>query len=410
MTRRRLLILGAALAALFVLALPAGADHDPIHAACKANRVAIHAAIHGTGTAKQRLNAVEALFHNSQGVLCDSEPVPPLPPPPPVPPPPPEPPPPPPVPPPTEAQFWSADSPFNIPLTGLENIDPNSAAMIARLVADPPSGSQYQIVWKDYGVATYEVTDPATPRYTVRYTAQGLDLPGVPIPANVQPANGSDAHLTIIDHIPGSPTEGCTFDMLHPGQVSGFFDYGNPRAEYVQRIKLHTETGFVHGASTRGSSAGNLGGILTPQDFQQATINHALFFYVPNARHEGGASGDPRAPSWTSDGVSSGTQFIPEGARVRLNPSYDASGLPVWQQKIAQALKTYGAFIGDKGGRDIAAIDNTNSGYGSPYPWGTTTYPQLPASLTSALQVIELGPLNAETYNPIALHPCGDFQ
>jgi hypothetical protein len=114
----------------------------------------------------------------------------------------------------------------------------------------------------------------------------------------------------------------------------------------------------------------------SPQEIAAGQINHALAFYVPYARCEnlpGDTSGDPRLPSYTSDGVTSSLDTIPEAARVRLDPLYDESGLLPWQQTIARALKVYGAFIIDNGGRDIAAIDNSHSGYGPAYPWGTTT-------------------------------------
>jgi hypothetical protein len=140
--------------------------------------------------------------------------------------------------------------------------------------------------------------------------------------------------------------------------------------------------------------------------FQQETPE----FQIALTPDGGDTSGDPRLPSYTSDGVTSSLDTIPEAARVRLDPLYDESGLLPWQQTIARALKVYGAFIIDNGGRDIAAIDNSHSGYGPAYPWGPTTYPELPADLTSALRVLELGPLTSETYDPIAIHPCGNWR
>jgi hypothetical protein len=257
-------------------------------------------------------------------------------------------------------------------------------------------------------VALYQVTDPSTPRYTVRYTAQRLSLSGVPIPPNVYPAEGSDAHLSLLDNIPGSPTQGCVFDFTHAGTVGGSgtaFDYSDPRGEYVQRERIFAESGFVRGASTRGSSAANLGGVLTSQELAAGQINHAIAMYVPTAQAD---NGRPVLPSYTSDGTS-GTSLLPEGARVRVDPAWNASGLPAWQQTLVRALQTYGGYFIDQGGRDIPAIDNSHSGYGPLYPWGTETYPQLGLSITQHMQVLTPGPTSIETYDPIMTHPCGNF-
>ena len=101
--------------------------------------------------------------------------------------------------------------------------------------------------------------------------------------------------------------------------------------------------------------------------------------------------------------------MLPESARVRVDPAWNPSGLPVWQQTLVRALQTYGGYIIDQGGRDIPAIDNTHSGYGPAYPWGNTEYPQLDVSITQHMQVLSLGPTRTETYDPVMSHPCGNF-
>lgn len=305
------------------------------------------------------------------------------------------------VPSPSPSRWWSDSSPWNTKLTGTETIDSTRTAYLQGL------GEVFDILWKSYGVAYYEA--PAgTPRYTVSYTAQDIKIANVPIPAGVIPANGTDAHLAIVDTDPAAPTCGCVYDFLHPGQVAGSgsgFDYTNPRGDYIQREMLYTSTGWVRGSAVRGASAMTLGGLITPQELQLGKIEHALAIYVPAAEAD---NGQPVLPSYTSDGTST-TSKLPESARIRVNPSFDASGLAPWQQTVVTALKTYGGFIIDQGGCAIAAVDNSHSGWGPAYPWGATTYPSLPLSVTQAMQVITLGPRSVETYNPVYAHPCGDF-
>jgi hypothetical protein len=315
--------------------------------------------------------------------------------PPPPPPPPPLPPPPPPPPPsPPNGRWWSADSPWNTPLSGQETIDSARTSYLQGL-------GNYQISWKRWGVAFYEA--PAgTPRYNVR-AQEGLTLPNVPIPANVYPADGSDGHLSILD-----TTNGCLYDFWRAGRVGGdgsLFDYSDPRGSYVQRYKIFEESGFKQGATTRGSSDSSVGGIITSQELAAGEIPHGIAMLVPEAEAD---NGRPYLPSYTSDG-SGPAGTLPESAHVRVDPAWDPAGLPAWQQAIVRALQTYGGYVIDRGGRDMPAIDNTHSGYGPPYPWGTETYPQLDVSITQHMQVLSLGATRTETYDPIMNHPCGNF-
>jgi hypothetical protein len=312
--------------------------------------------------------------------------------------------------PPGKHDFWSDDSPWNTPLTGHEKIDPNSTKMIADQIAHSRGGPV--ITWKRYGVPIYDAA-AGTPRASVkclRYGCANLWLRNVPLPRGMYPAGGSDAQLTVLDADPSSPTHGCMYDFWKAGKkADGSFDYSAPRGGFIQRESI-TESGWVDGSTTRGSSAANMAGMITPAELQAGAIDHALGFNVYLAR-------DARRRSWLpshqSDGSNRSPDAIPEGARIRLNPRYDASRLPAWQQTIATALKTYGAFVVDQGGNEFEAIDNSHGGRWSdiPYPWGTTTYPSLPLSMEQALQVIQLDGRRRVPVNNDAItdHPCGNF-
>lgn len=304
----------------------------------------------------------------------------------------------------TESRLWASDSPWNTPIPSNPVIDSGSETMIADLA----TGGAHSILWKRYGVATF-YANASTPRYTVRNTKYNTDyeLPGVPIPSEAWPAGGDDGHLTIIDIDPASPTYQCAYDMLSAGTTSldGPFDFADPRAEIIQRSKI-TESGWIQGISARGSSAANMGGAITPDEINSGRIPHALGMYVDLAQAD---NGKPYFPSYTADGTAPFPK-IPEGARVRLNPAYDESALPVWQQTIARALKEFGAYVIDQGGNSFVAVDNSHGGMPGSYPWGTTTYPALPLSLLQGLQVLSLGARTTETYSQILTHPCGDVR
>jgi hypothetical protein len=60
---------------------------------------------------------------------------------------------------------------------------------------------------------------------------------------------------------------------------------------------------------------------------------------------------------------------IPEGARVRLDPTLnlDRLGLTPYERTIAEALQTYGMYLGDDGGGLALQAINPLSSSGDPY-------------------------------------------
>src|SRR5262245_14703911 len=339
------------------------------------------------------------------------------------PPPPPPPPPAPPAPPPPSEGFpgrlFSAGSPWNTPLTGNETVEANSAEMISFTAGESTGG--FTIAWEMFGVAAF-YANASTPTYTVRNTSFNTNyrLPNVPIPAQAWPAGGEDGHMAVLMNDPSSPRYGCGWNWFGAGTTSpdGPFDFTDPRGGIVQRHQDATESGWIPGAGARGSSAEVLAGLLKPSDLQAgAVIDHALALVVPHSRGEFDGQGrrTSRSPSSTSDGTILDTNGIPEGARLRLPASFDASGLPAWQQNIAQALKRYGGFVVDNSGNttNFVAFDNSHPGsigYGSAYPWGNTTYPTFNRSLWDNLQVLSLGPSVPEANEYILTHPCGNAE
>jgi hypothetical protein len=63
-----------------------------------------------------------------------------------------------------------------------------------------------------------------------------------------------------------------------------------------------------------------------------------------------------RAPGWKTDGTSTRTDCIPEGARIRLDPAVDLDSLTLAPAvlAVARALQLYGAYVVDGGGAPIS--------------------------------------------------------
>jgi hypothetical protein len=119
-------------------------------------------------------------------------------------------------------------------------------------------------------------------------------------------------------------------------------------------------------AGCRGSSLTLPSGIVTPEEVKAGAINHVIAVTLPPAA----TSKSYVYPSTASDGLL--TVGIPEGARLVLDPSYDISGLTGLSKIFAQALKTYGMMVVDKGGSDIGVLGEASESWtsiGQSNPW-----------------------------------------
>ena len=112
-----------------------------------------------------------------------------------------------------------------------------------------------------------------------------------------------------------------------------------------------------------------MGGVVRPEEIQQGHIDHALSITTPYT------STYIACPATHTDGRSSNSDALPEGARVQLDPAFnvDAQTWPAWEKIIAKALQTYGAYVSDTSGslalygqNDINAGNTTWSSAGVP--------------------------------------------
>jgi hypothetical protein len=280
--------------------------------------------------------------------------------------------------------------------------------MVDSLVSDARKKGA-TITWAVWSVPVYWA-DSNTPRYTVTFDGFLVGgyrrLVGVPIPAQAQPAapdtcakGASDGHMTIIDK-----ANNCMYDFFQACKKPD----GSWMASWANRMYASDSGVYAKGASSRGSGFANLAGLITPAEFTAGVIKHALLFSSGVNR-----SGGPVFPATESDGRLTGTQYIPEGARVRLKASFNLSGYPAWLQIIGQALKTYGAYDGDNsgGGFSFFAVDANRSDppWRGTYPWGNSEYPSVPIEFIQNLEVLTLGAQTASQHTPLP-QPCAQYQ
>lgn len=177
---------------------------------------------------------------------------------------------------------------------------------------------------------------------------------GVPIPADAQPTNDSDATLLIYQ--PDSPHGGTYWEMWKTANTNGTWtcSFGGRMTGVNTRTTGHY-VNWVNGPSgtyeaaswgVQGSGLPYWPGLITPADIQRGYCNHALLLEMVN-----GASGIHPWPAARSDGSMTTQPWtnVWEGARVRLAPNYP---VPTGVHPIcACAIRTYsthGAFITDK--------------------------------------------------------------
>jgi hypothetical protein len=297
------------------------------------------------------------------------------------------------------SSFYSATSPFNTPIAPDAAVDPSSSTYVSLLASTAQSNGAV-IAVKRYSVPVY-YADSSTPRYKVALTASWQPanyLLGVPIPNGAVPAAGSDGHMAIVDR-----STGCEYDLYGATNASGSW-----QAAWANAMPYAVDDGWYDGGlSARGSGAALLGGLMLPDELH-SRINHALILSSPDV-----GTGGPVPPATESDGQSSRADALPEGARLQLDPSFDESTLPhEWQRRIARALKTYGAFLGDVSGStvDLYAQDPVSVS-SNPYAdlWGDQNYVSLPTSLIDNLRVLKL----PAQYTPpvqIVRNGCNQYQ
>jgi hypothetical protein len=294
--------------------------------------------------------------------------------------------------------YTAGSSPWNTPLGGVAAADASSSGMISAFSQAVASGGGLVISVKRWTVPAYMATS-SSPRYNVQLTAPwrpANSMLNVPIPPESAPDPAGDGHMAIFE-----PATGCQYDFWEAVKTSSGWS-----ASWANSLKYNsTSTGvFPKGLSARGSGFATTAGVIWPQELAQGEIRHALMFSYGATK-----AGGPVSPATESDGRTSTSSAIPEGARLQLDPSVnlDALGLTGYERTIAVALQRYGMYLGDSGSPpSLYAINPQSYGSTNPYSsaWGDQTYVYLnkipadrfrvvalPAQQQGSLQLVDSG-------------------
>jgi len=109
-----------------------------------------------------------------------------------------------------------------------------------------------------------------------------------------------------------------------------------------------------------GAGVSRLFGVIRAHEVRAAAtspataISHALQVTLPSAMN---CSGTFREPATKTDGRSTFTDCVQEGARVQLDPTYDCTVPPTKMGRaICYAMEKYGAYVMDNNGSSIMAF------------------------------------------------------
>ncbi|MBA2297082.1 MAG: hypothetical protein H0W14_03505 [Actinobacteria bacterium] len=301
-------------------------------------------------------------------------------------------------PPAAEFRLYADSSPWNSRISADAGVDAGSPAMVDQMLADTTFVGGFPIAVKEWTQPIYSANS-ATPRVDVTLTHlpyAGRVLSGVPMPAGARPDPSSDGSLVVIDE-----TTGCEYDLARARPNAD----GSWTAHFASTLPTGGSGFYPFSESPRAAGAGNAAGVIRPEELRAGRIDHALAFTMKNTK-----AGGPVSPATGSDGWSTASGAVPEGARVQLDPALDLDslGLNPWQKTIARALQEYGMILIDTGGGLSLQAENSQS-TNEPYPWGDLSYSYLPTSLVERFRVLTLSP-QFETIYRYLNTPCATLR
>ena len=157
-----------------------------------------------------------------------------------------------------------------------------------------------------------------------------------------------------------------------------------------------------------GSSATSLplaAGLVTKRDLERGRIDHALSIGLPNLTPQTSiiASGQWAFPAQRADGKSTLPAAIPEGARLRLDPSLDLDSLRLspFVRMLAEAAQRYGMIV--QGGSAATVI------YGEdPSPYERAGQPNFYKTLAGSPDIHTLASFPWDRLEVMRMSLCSD--
>lgn len=259
---------------------------------------------------------------------------------------------------------FAPDSIWNLPLRADAPLLPNSAAHVGWLRGQITNNGTW-INTTTCGMPIHWAA-PDTPRQTVTLASSSYQekalmraWQSVPIPDHARPANCSDKNFAVLQEQPdGTVTQwefwatsqredgswiarwgGVTQDVMADRGVASKLAWQDWTAPtYAERTSATTW-------NVTATSVAMNAGVITIDDMMRGSIDHALAFAATDV-----AKVKWLWPAQRSDGTSVDPSALPEGARLRLDPSLDLEKIPMVPlvRMMAKAAQRYGIVVRDK--------------------------------------------------------------
>ena len=264
---------------------------------------------------------------------------------------------------------------FNVPLPDDPAVHPDSAAIVEKIMSmgpipttplnPPPAGDYFHpIFWSSESDPVYTVH---CTKYSFPCEIEGMSLR---IPAAARPADGSDAHMTVIDQ-----ASGWEWDLWQVQTTPLPKGGGQIVVSHGGRTRIDGPGGGDAESASNANAAhtGNAGGIIRFEELSGAAprIDHALFVMV------GCTNGEFVYPARGAGGVCADTTDAPaigQWLQLDMTPAeIDALPSAPWKKAILRAFATYGALVGDTGGNEAISFQlespRAYTSFGLPNPW-----------------------------------------
>jgi hypothetical protein len=261
---------------------------------------------------------------------------------------------------------FAATSPWNTRIPADAALEPDGAALVADLATSSPYGAHLDVNITGYSIPLYWA-DASTPTQVVIAdlggegwsSSDGFDaVAEMPLPAGAAPDPASDHHLLVVD--PSRNLEwGCWNARNESGQWrGGVCATADLAGSGVRQPATSASPWWVaHGARACGFPL--VAGLIRAEEIASGRIDHALVLAYPRVR-----SGWFTPPASTGSALGApGTEGIPCGGRIQLDPTVDpgALGLTRSGRIILTALQEYGAYVGDYSGAISLYADGSAS-------------------------------------------------
>lgn len=258
---------------------------------------------------------------------------------------------------------FSDDSPWNQPISENPDLHPQSAQLIEHMIRSV-SPDYLWLNIQEWSIPVYEVDNTEVPFVNVSVTSINgastgsgwLDVFPAPIPEGAAPDRQSDAHMVILDR-----AQNKSWDFWHASKTDdGQWQCGVCNTSDLSGTGVRPLKGQgsgqpwfrSHGARACGLPL--LAGLIRPEEIAAGRIDHALYIGYPGIRSNIFTSPASTAQAPSKEGINH-CEGIPCGGRIQLDPNLDLNSLGLTREAriIAEALQTYGAYVGDYAGISV---------------------------------------------------------